>query len=226
MEENDLPPPKQSLCRFYLRGLCVLSAKDCPFAHGVWDLSYAPWQGEAVVYDYHKSKDERQRNTVKAAPVYQVLYDYQQDKIFTLHQLNTEKQARYMVRTLMHQQLYDDFMQLLEATYPAAPLTEALLHREFNRVGFNKILMADVKFSQIAGYLCDNPPHSRYYRTVVNKQNVLIRKAPLSDILEAYRKVFAEILGENAEIDEAVLKKKIYTAQMPEGVPPINAVLK
>lgn len=88
-----------------------------------------------------------------------------------------------MVRTLMHQQLYDDFMQLIEATYPGVPLTEGLIHREFNRVGFNKILMADLKFNQIANYLCDNPPHSRYYRSTKQKQTVLVKKAPIGEIL-------------------------------------------
>ena len=81
-------------------------------------------------------------------------------------------------------------------------------------MGFNKILMADVKFNQLAGYLCDNPPHSKYYRTTVNKQNILVRRAPLEDILGAYRKAFTEMMAEG-EIDEAVLKKKIYTAKMP-----------
>ena len=77
MEETHLPPPKASFCRFYLRGLCVLSAKDCPFAHGVWDLIYVPWQGEEVLYDYHKTKDERQRNTIKRPGIYKGLYDFQ-----------------------------------------------------------------------------------------------------------------------------------------------------
>jgi hypothetical protein len=74
MEDKDLPPPKQSFCRFYLRGLCVFSAKACPFAHGVWDLIYTPWQGEEVIYDYHKSKDDRQRNVMKAPSIYKDLY--------------------------------------------------------------------------------------------------------------------------------------------------------
>jgi hypothetical protein len=44
MEENPPHHPlKQSFCRFYLRGLCIYTAKDCPFAHGVWDLNYSPW---------------------------------------------------------------------------------------------------------------------------------------------------------------------------------------
>lgn len=163
---------------------------------------------------------------MKAPSVYKVLYESQHEKTFSLEQLNTEKSARNMARKQMHQQLYEDFMQLLEKTYPGVPLSEALLHREFNRVGFNKIYMAEVKFNQIAGYICDNPLHSRYSRATLNKQNILVRKAPLDVILNAYRKAFEEILSQNAEADEAVLKKKIYTVQMPEGVPPINLVLK
>lgn len=85
--------------------------------------------------------------------------------------------------------------------------------------------MAEVKFSQIANFLCENPPHSRYYRTTRNKQTLLVRKAPMQDIKEAYRAVFAKILAQG-EVEEAVLKKQIFTAEMPEGVPSISQVLK
>jgi hypothetical protein len=82
----------------------------------------------------------------------------------------------------MHQQLYDDFMQLLEIKHPDTLFTEEFLVREFNRVGFNKILMASIKFSQIANYLCDNP-NSRFFRAskVIpphpQKQNLIIKRA-------------------------------------------------
>ena len=66
-----------------------------------------------IEYDYHKSKDDRQKTFIKGPRIYQVLYDFQQEKMFTLDQLNEDRQARVIVRTLMHQQLYDDFMQLL-----------------------------------------------------------------------------------------------------------------
>jgi hypothetical protein len=117
-------------------------------------------------------------------------------------------------------------MDLLEATYPGVPFTDEFLRREFNRVGFNKILMAEVKFPQIANYLCDNPPHSKYYRATQGKQTILRRKAPMEEIIEAYRVAVKKVMGEGEEVDEAVLKKKIYTMQMPGGVPAINHVLK
>ncbi len=75
---------KESFCRFYLRGLCVFSAKECPFAHGVWDLIFKPWAGEPVEYDYHKTKDKWQPNTVKGPRIYKVLFDFQEEKIFSL----------------------------------------------------------------------------------------------------------------------------------------------
>jgi hypothetical protein len=103
--------------------------------------------------------------------------------LFTLEQLNEEKTARYLVRTLMHQQLYDDFVQLLEIKHPDTPFTEEFLVREFNRIGFNKILMASVKYTQIAHYLCDNFPSSRFFRVIKiippnpQKQNLIIKRA-------------------------------------------------
>jgi len=32
--------PKESLCRFYLRGVCLLEPKDCRMSHGIDDLRY------------------------------------------------------------------------------------------------------------------------------------------------------------------------------------------
>jgi hypothetical protein len=75
---------KSSFCRFYLRGLCVKRPMVCPFAHGVFDLRFTPYDGEPVVYDYHKSRDNLQPNTVKGPGIYKVLYDFQDEKIFTL----------------------------------------------------------------------------------------------------------------------------------------------
>jgi len=43
------PIRKKSLCRFYLRGLCVYSAKDCDFSHGVWDLDYDYWKEDEEI---------------------------------------------------------------------------------------------------------------------------------------------------------------------------------
>lgn len=49
------PNKKKSLCRFYLRGLCILSREDCQFAHGIGDLNYFPLaEGEEVEFDYLK----------------------------------------------------------------------------------------------------------------------------------------------------------------------------
>ncbi len=100
-----------------------------------------------------------------------------------------------MIRTLLHQRLFDEFAELLEVTYPGVPFTEDFLRREFNRVGFNKILMAELKFTQIATYLCDNPPHSKYYRAAQGKQTVLRRKALMHESIQAYREAVEKMLG-------------------------------
>lgn len=123
--EQDLPPPKRVLCRFYLRGLCVYRSKECRFSHGVWDLDYHYWkEGEFIDYDYHKSRDNEQRNTVKGPRIFKDLYEYQQEKVYSLEELNTVKQARADVRSRMHQEMYKDFMNLLEIKHPGTPFTE------------------------------------------------------------------------------------------------------
>ena len=41
--EPELPSLKNSLCRFYLRGICDKATKECEFAHGFEDLLYRLW---------------------------------------------------------------------------------------------------------------------------------------------------------------------------------------
>lgn len=74
--------------------------------------------------------------------------------MYSLEELNSVKFVRAEVRNLMHQQLYQDFMDLLEIKHPGTPFTEQFLLREFTRVGFNKILMINMKFSHILAYVC------------------------------------------------------------------------
>ena len=82
----------------------------------------------------------------------------------------------------MHQQLYMEFMQLLEIKHIDTVFTEEFLLREFTRVGFNKILMEKMKFNHITAYLCD-APNSLYFKTTrvippsPQKQNCIIKRA-------------------------------------------------
>lgn len=178
-----------------------------------------------MIYEIDKTKEQQPGEEPNQPYIYKILYDLQDEKVYTLEQLNTEKSARDIMRTQLNKRLYEDFMQLLEKTYPGMPFTQTFLHREFNRVGFNKIFMSEVKFNQIMGYLCENPPHNKYFRTILNKQNVIMRRAPLGDIFSAYRKAFTEIIAQG-QTDEAELKKKIFNVKMPEGVPHLSLILK
>ena len=88
----------------------------------------------------------------------------------------------------MHQQLYQDFMQLLEIKHPDTNFSEEFLVREYTRVGFNKILNGVMKFSHIHSYLCE-APDSKYFKTTKvvppenKKQSVVVRKAQDEDII-------------------------------------------
>ena len=109
------------------------------------------------------------------------------------------RQIRAEVRNLMHQQLYLDFMDLLEIKHPGVPFTESFLLREFTRVGFNKILNEPLKLNHILAYVCE-APGSKYFKTskVVppdnHKQTVLVRKAPEEEVLAAYRKEYCKLM--------------------------------
>ncbi len=86
---EEVPPHKKSFCRFYLRGLCIKNSHECPFSHGVWDLDYDYWKEDEVVeYDYHKTRDQYQHNTVKQPPVYKNLYEFQVEKVYSLEDLS------------------------------------------------------------------------------------------------------------------------------------------
>lgn len=99
----------------------------------------------------------------------------------------------------MHQQLYQDFMDLLEIKHPDTPFTENFLLREFTRVGFNKILMGTMKFSFILANLCEAPGSKYFAITKVcppdnRKQVCLVRKACDEDIRAAYRQEYQSIM--------------------------------
>ena len=185
-----------------------------------------------MVYVYDKAKDNKQKNFIKGPRIFKDLYEFQTDKKYTLEELNTDKDARFKVRAAMHQQLYDEFMQLLEVKYPDTLLTEEFLLREFSRVGFNKVLLVPLRYNHIANYLCDNYPVSRFFRSTKvvppnpAKQNILMRRAQREDIVAAYRAAYLKITEDKAEIDEGAFRKALYTMPMPEDVPPVNTVLK
>ena len=185
-----------------------------------------------MVYVYDKAKDNQQKNFIKGPRIFKDLYEFQTDKKHTLEELNTDKDARFEVRAAMHQQLYDEFMQLLEVKHPDELLTEEFLLREFSRVGFNKVLLVPLRYNHIANYLCDNYPVSRFFRStkvvppIPAKQNILMRRAQREDIVAAYRAAYLKITEDKAEIDEGAFRKALYTMPMPEDVPPVNTVLK
>jgi hypothetical protein len=87
--ETQISEKKKSLCRYYLRGLCIYDENNCSFSHGIHDLNYTPWTPDEVVeYDYLKNTDFCQKDTIKGPRVYKNLYEFQTEKIFTLDELN------------------------------------------------------------------------------------------------------------------------------------------
>lgn len=50
---------KASLCRFYLRGICIMKAQYCKFAHSVHELNLD--QEEAAFYLKLSDKERKKR---------------------------------------------------------------------------------------------------------------------------------------------------------------------
>ena len=104
--------------------------------------------------------------------------------------------------------------------------------REYTRVGFNKILMGPMKLNLILTHLCE-APDSRYFKTAkvvppANKKvTVIVRKAEDEKIREVYKNEFRKIMEKSQNsLEENVIKKSLFTALLPEGIPPLNQVMK
>lgn len=99
-------------------------------------------------------------------------------------------------------------------------------------MGFNKILLCPLKLSNITSFVCD-PPGSVYFRTTKivppnpNKQTVLVRKANDEDIKAAYQEQYSKFMKTvTTGIDENAVKKELFTAKLPDNVPPLSLILK
>jgi hypothetical protein len=83
-EEQVEEKRKQSLCRFFVRGLCIFSKEECRFSHGIDDLDFQEYNGEHIEYDYLKETDFTQKKAVRGPRIYINLYDFQTVKKYTL----------------------------------------------------------------------------------------------------------------------------------------------
>ena len=82
----------------------MFKASECYFAHSVWDLHYIPYtEGEHIDYDYSKINKESKETIIKGPRSYKNLYEYQKEKIFTLDELNEDRNKRLLIRNQMHQ---------------------------------------------------------------------------------------------------------------------------
>ena len=136
----------------------------------------------------------------------------------------------------MHQEMFEDFINLLQCYYPDQLFTEDFLLREYTRVGFNKT-MSVIKLTHISSMLCDTPS-SRFYviSTVLppklkTETNILITLGDESDMINFYREVYEEYLDENKqkaqEITENEIKKYLFSVYRPSlSILPLNLVLK
>jgi hypothetical protein len=102
---NSVPErPKESLCRFYLRGLCLFEAKDCRMSHGINDLIYHKTQHNnnykedwgSVVSSFNEKPLYRGELSYKS------LYESQEEKKYTLQEVNSNKPLRYQLRRELH----------------------------------------------------------------------------------------------------------------------------
>jgi hypothetical protein len=89
----------------------MLAKEDCRFSHGIDDIDYQPWtEGEPVESDYLKDTDFCQKKAVKGPRIYVNLYEFQQEKKYSLEQLNQDRPLRVEIRAALHKQLFHDFI--------------------------------------------------------------------------------------------------------------------
>lgn len=74
---------KESLCRYYLRGLCVFKKDVCKYSHGVDDLKFRRYvEGEPIQWKYERT-DFSQNKLIGKERRYINLYEYQKDKLYS-----------------------------------------------------------------------------------------------------------------------------------------------
>lgn len=103
------------------------------------------------------------------------------------------------VRAEMHKKLFNDFIELIEATYKGANLTEDMLMREYTRVGFNK-LMTRIKFSHLTNVLCEGDQPKYYLKALTmpplikRQQNFIFKRVSEEEIINCYRNEYKQLL--------------------------------
>ena len=163
---------KKSLCRFYLRGLCLFDKETCNYSHGVDDLVFQSYQGEPIAWNYERT-DYNQTPFIPKVTKYTVLYDFQKEKIYTIEQIDENRGVRMVIRDKMVKEECEKFLKLLEKMYPGVEFTSDFLEREFTRAGFNKPT-GTISFKKIAGYL--GGPESKFFVGKVDGKDVLVQK--------------------------------------------------
>jgi len=151
---------KSTLCRFYMRGICIFDAKDCKFAHGIDDLKFQ----ELNIEEYQKGGQfDRKLNeeyqiwqrdwvdvlketqpSLNLEFTYKNLYDYQQklfdkgvlEKIVDQEKIDSDEVLRHEIWTNMHVDLTKQFIDFLFKKYNKPYLKRTFVEKCYQSIGW------------------------------------------------------------------------------------------
>ena len=161
--EKEVVDGKSSICRFFLRGLCIFPASGCKFAHGPEDLQFKKLPYEDMDTNPSKEKkpsakkekekekddeDAEDETVVKKQPSlllginYKDLFEYQFklkdqgkiDRLYTPEEINKDGKIRRMIRGFFHTDLQIAFLNKLYAEYNTNALKKGFIDKCFQSV--------------------------------------------------------------------------------------------
>jgi len=158
-KSKELPDRKSQFCRFFLRGLCILDASECNYAHGVEDLAFQKVSIEEYDGKYCDGKREEEykqweknwadilrekQPSLNLEFTYKILYSYQfkaleqqiLDVQYKQEQIDEDDSVRHLLTVLLLVDLTKEFVDFLFKTYNRKFLRKSFIDKCVQSVGW------------------------------------------------------------------------------------------
>ena len=198
---------KSSICKFYMKGLCMFTEEECKYCHSFDTLKYVPRDFRILDPEYFEQKAlfAEPRLNYFALERYQEKLQ-QKDPSFTcfsLGEINKTSTIRQELRFQMHNDLYIQFMRKLEELYPHAHFTVSFVRREYNNAGLNKTKVdkfpSFLERLETIGFEVDSflvPP------CLTVKKEYVFRRPPMEELHRTFGDLLVEIVRRKLNVKE------------------------
>jgi len=230
---RETPDAKTQLCRFFVRGVCILDAKDCKYAHGVDDLKFQKIDIQAFENNEHDKKKEddyrgwekkwgdimkKKQPSLNLEFTHRVLFEYQKcmmeqgilEKPYTIEQLDEEELFRKEIRGHMQEKITKDFVSFLFNFYGRKHLKRAFIDKCFQSIGWitNWTKVLDDRFC---------------YEVRIPKVGFIIVKIPDGEDLSAYmEQCIIKIIKNNNLLDKLPISSSSILKYFYKDIAPLD----